>query len=485
MRLDLRVSQQNWNQLRRHFQHSFRSKMAPETAALGALGLCKRSDRTEYLIARLFWPADGDLKIAEHGRVELSSTYVRRAHLYMRENKLAGLVVFHTHPMSDKHVSFSPFDDIEEPLLVNNLAELHPGTILVSLVVGKNSQYGRVWTTSAKWEPMQSLVVVGEGIWYIPLDGAPPAPPPRPEGIFDSALALTGAGALALLHDLKPAIIGGSGTGSITRELLTRAGCRFPLMIDDDIAEERNANRILHLTAADIARRTPKVEISRRATEELKMDFRLEAVQGNVMDRDILAKLRDADVIFGCVDKAYPRKLLSEFSFQYLRPYIDVGTEIGADAKGIVSLDARASYVAPGRFCLMCMGIVTPRQLWFESLGYEERERETKLGYCDDLVIKQPAVMDLNMRAASQGTILLRHLLQPFLLEPLPLSVTENLVTYTIRKIEMPRTPREDCRVCQKNRFFGYGDCGPTIGLDTASVQAIIGPQLRRFAEKA
>src|SRR5260370_8315236 len=116
-------------------------------------------------------------------------------------------------------------------------------------------------------------------------------------------------------------------------------------MIYDAIGEERNAHRILHLTAADIARRTPKVEISRRATEELKMDFRLEAVQGNVMDRDILAKLRDADVIFGCVDKAYPRKLLSEFSFQYLRPYIDVGTEIGADANAIFSLHPLPSSV--------------------------------------------------------------------------------------------------------------------------------------------
>src|SRR6267143_1379487 len=327
MLLDLRVSQQHWTQLRRHFQHSFRSKTAPETAALGVLGLCRRSDRTEYLVAKLFWPADGDLKIAKHGRVELSSTYVRRAHLYMRENKLAGLVVFHTHPMSDRHVAFSPFDNIEEPLLADNLAELYPGTTLVSLVIGKNSQCGRDWTVPAECEPMHTLIVVGESISHIPLNGAPPVPPPRPEGIFDSALTLTSAGALALLRDLRPAIVGGSGTGSLARELLTRAGCRFPIMIDDDIAEERNANPILHLTAKDIARRTPKVEISRRATDELKMDFRLEAVQGNVLDRDTLAKLRDADIIFGCVDKAYPRKLLSEFSFRYLRPYVDVGTE--------------------------------------------------------------------------------------------------------------------------------------------------------------
>lgn len=138
MRLDLRNCQHDWRKLRRHFRHSFTSKLAPETAAL-VLGLCRRSDRTEYLVAKLFWPGGGDLKVADHGRVELSSAYVRRAHLYMRENRIEGLVVFHTHPMSDRSVSFSAFDDKEEPLLAGNLAELYAGTSLASVIVGKNT----------------------------------------------------------------------------------------------------------------------------------------------------------------------------------------------------------------------------------------------------------------------------------------------------------------------------------------------------------
>src|SRR5260370_10478499 len=123
MQHDLRISQQDWKTLRQLFQRSFRSKAAPETAAIGALGFCERSNRKEFLVAKLFLPSGSDLKIARQGNVVLSSTYIRRAHLYMRENGLTGLIIFHTHPLSDSYVAFSPFDDSEEPLLVRNLAD--------------------------------------------------------------------------------------------------------------------------------------------------------------------------------------------------------------------------------------------------------------------------------------------------------------------------------------------------------------------------
>jgi ThiF family len=172
---------------------------------------------------------------------------------------------------------------------------------------------------------------------------------------------------------------------------------------------EINLNRILHATSEDAAKRIPKVEVLRRAIERLGLGCRVEAIQANVLADDVLMRLRDADLIFGCVDKAYPRKLLSQFSYRYFRPFIDVGSEIGGDQQGIVSLDGRTNYVAPGRPCLLCTGLVTPRELAFESLSYAERERVIALGYSRDLTIEKPAVMDLNMRAASYGMMVLRH----------------------------------------------------------------------------
>ena len=65
-------------------------------------------------------------------------------------------------------------------------------------------------------------------------------------------------------------------------------------------------------------------------------------------------------------------------------------------------------------------GFINARRLAFQALTTQERKRKIAQGYCDDLLLKQPAVMDLNMRAASAGVLLLRHLLQPFCLSRSP-----------------------------------------------------------------
>jgi hypothetical protein len=80
-----------------------------------------------------------------------------------------------------------------------------------------------------------------------------------------------------------------------------------------------------------------------------------------------------------------------------------------------------------------------------------ERSRKIALGYSDDLLLKQTAVMDLNMRAASAGMMILRHLLQPFLLEPLPVTLSENLVTYNMKSLETARSKDENCDICRSN----------------------------------
>jgi hypothetical protein len=188
---------------------------------------------------------------------------------------------------------------------------------------------------------------------------------------------------------------------------------------------------------------------------------------GSVLDNAVLQRLNEADFLIGCIDKDYPRTLLCKYAYQYNVPYIDVGAEIGGDLEGIVSTDARVNYVAPGRWCLRCTGLVTPRRLAFESLIGTERKRKIALGYSDDLLIKQPAVMDLNMRAASAGIMLLRHLLQPFLRTPLPVTLAENLVTFNMKPVAEARSRNESCDICQMNQQSGFGDCGEPVGLSS------------------
>ncbi len=472
MHIDLRMAESDWKRLRRHFASSFQHAFAPETGALAVLGECKSSARHEFIVAKVLLPEkEGNLKEASGGALVFGSSFVRRAHLEMRKNGLVGIATFHTHPGSDERVGFSPYDDQQDPLLIQNLLELEPRTHLVSVVAGAQSQCGRLFTATRLHPPLRTLTIVGDRLMQLPLNGAPPSAPPSPSAIFDRAMALTGSGALSMMSQLTVAVIGASGTGSLVCELLARAGCRRILLIDGDIVRRVNLNRILYATELDVRRGVPKVEVLKRGIEGLGLGCRVEALRASILDGNVLARLRDADVVFGCVDRALPRHLLCELAYRYLLPYIDVGSEIGADTEGIVSLDSRVSYMAPGRHCLSCTGVVTARALRFESLTNSERKRENAQGYSDDLIMTQPAVMDLNMRAASNGVLLLRHLLQPFLREPLPVTWMENAITYHANPVSVARKGTDHCPTCQRNPQFGYGDCGAKIGFDTETAR--------------
>jgi hypothetical protein len=475
MHLDLRIAARDWARLRRHFQVSFGSDRSLETGALAVLGECRTNVKQEFIVAEVLLPEQSDLKYATNGALVFDASFIRRAHLAMRKQRLAGIATFHTHPGPSASVDFSLYDDRQDPLLVENLMEIEPRTQFVSVVAGREAQSARFFANPRSSHPLDRLIVVGDHLSYLPLDGHPPPPPPPPAAIFDRGLRLTGSGALAVLAGMTIAVVGASGTGSLICELLARAGCKHIILIDHDIVQVINLNRILYATEKDARRGAPKVEVLRRGIEALKLGCLVEPVCGSVLDTNILRRVLDSDLVLGCVDRALPRHLLCELAARYLLPYIDVGSEIGGDEDGIVSLDSRVSYIAPGRPCLTCTGVVTPRRLRFESLTEGERQRDQALGYSDDLVLKQPAVMDLNMRAASGGMLVLRHLLQPFLKEPLPVEIHENAVTYRTIPASTAKAADPTCPTCQKNARCGHGDCGPQIGYDPETASRLLG----------
>jgi hypothetical protein len=475
--VNVRIAQRHWEELRAHVSRSFRGSSREELGAIGLIGEVHTPSKRELTVSKVLMPGTGDIRFSSEGALVFDSSYIRRAHLEMRANKLAGIVTFHAHPFSDDRVAFSPYDDSQDPKLVANLRELEPRTQLLSIVLGKGSQSGRLWDESCRYVRANRLVVGGDNLEFLPLTGTPRLPPPDPAATFDRALALTGSGALAKLSEMKIAVVGASGTGCLVAELLVRTGCRKLMLFDDDIVRDVNLNRILYATTADADRRHFKVDVLKRGIENLGLGCDVEAVSGNILDRHILRRLRESDFIFGCVDRAYPRLLLCQHSYRYLIPYVDIGAEVGGDKLGIVSLTSRASYIAPLRHCLQCTGIITPRQLHLESLTWEEQKRVIALGYSEDLVMKRPAVMDLNMRAASLGVMILRHLLQPFLIK-IPVTLSENLVTFATLSIDKARAENENCDLCRKNRQYGYGDCADELGLDSEVVRLITEPKI-------
>jgi hypothetical protein len=77
------------------------------------------------------------------------------------------------------------------------------------------------------------------------------------------------------------------------------------------------------------------------------------------------------------------------------------------------------------------------------------------MGYNEDIRLNSPAVMELNMRAAAQSGLLLRHLVQPFLATPLPHAIRESLTNFSTRGVNFAVDPT--CLVCGMPERLGSG----------------------------
>jgi len=460
--MNLRMAEFHFQEMRRLTSVSFLEEIAfpPETGCILLVGSNDHASRPALLVHDVLPPLVGELTEQEADGLVFSSRYLRRAMLQAREKGLAGFLTVHTHPFSDEQVRFSPYDDLNDPALMANLYDLHPDGAFGSLVLGKRSAAARTWRADGSgFDQLHELVIIGEQIESLPLDGSARPDPPEAAEIFDRSLAITGHGALAELSRMRVGVVGASGTGSLVAELLTRAGAGEVVLFDFDRLEESNLNRVLHSRRRDAGSAADKATRLANAINELGMPTRVTVVEtGDLRREDVALELRGCDLIFGCIDRDWPRLILSEVAFQYLIPYIDLGTEIGV-SDTVQSLDSRVSYVAPGRPCLVCSGIISPERIRLEGYEDDEFDRVIAMGYSSDIRLAAPSVMDLNMRAASYAVLVARHLLQPFLSQPLSTHIKESLTNYSVRGVR--HQPHAECVICNFEGRTGRGDSLP------------------------
>jgi tRNA A37 threonylcarbamoyladenosine dehydratase len=117
-------------------------------------------------------------------------------------------------------------------------------------------------------------------------------------------MAFTGDMRASLGH-LSVCIIGVSGTGSMVAEQLARLGVGEIILIDFDKIEERNLNRILNATLANIG--SLKVEIFADAIRCYRSDGEVISVPRSIATREAVLAASEADILFSCVDSAEGR----------------------------------------------------------------------------------------------------------------------------------------------------------------------------------
>jgi len=320
------------------------------------------------------------------------------------------VIAVHSHPGG--LFAFSSVDDESDRVLMSAIrhgTDRSPGS---AIMIASGAIRARIYEDD-RATPVDLVMKAGADIetWWN--DGATGSGPLKP------AMAFTGE-MRASLSRLSVCVIGVSGTGSIVAEQLARLGVGEIILIDFDKIEERNLNRILNATLADIG--TLKVEMFADAIRRYRSDGEVISVSGSVATRQAVLAASEADILFSSVDSAEGRHIADRLSACFAMPLFDVGVAIPTEplpggGRRIAEVYGRVDYVYPGGSSLMDRGVYDAPLLEAEYLARTAPlalARKIADGYLRGMAEEAPGVITLNMRAASACVVEFIARLFPF-----------------------------------------------------------------------
>jgi hypothetical protein len=373
------------------------------------------------------------------------------------------VIKIHSHPTG--YAAFSETDDVGD----NRLLPMIRGWIEAdvphgSAVMLPNGQmFGRILGADGTMAPIAAINVGGDDLdfWY------PDAGSVKVPSFVASHAQIFDEGTIERLRRLSIAVIGCSGTGSPMVEQLMRLGVGEIVIVDDDRIEERNVNRILNSTMDDVREKRLKVDVLGGAIERAGLGTRVIRLAKNLWDPEVVRAVAECDIVFGCMDTVDGRFLLNTLATYYTLPYFDIGVRLDTVREGPHKRDIREvcgtiNYLQPGRSSLMSRGLFSMKQVAEAGLRRHDPGAHTQQirdGYIADVEGHRPAVISVNMLAASLAANELLARLHPFREEP---NSNYASVIFSLSSMEIIAEPEEGhCEILSKN--VGAGDRSPLL----------------------
>jgi len=363
---------------------------------------------------------------------------------------VAGLV--HTHP--NAAAFFSDQDD-------RNEAELARTTFNKGVSGLASIVFGRLWIAPGETVMASSISLVGGQIKIARADGAADE-----DQFLARQAALFGRGFNPIVRGLRIGVVGCGGTGSAVAMLLARLGVGFLGLVDNDIIDVTNLNRVHGSRAADVAAGLAKVDILGREIRAAGLGTQVATKKEWVGHPDLRDLLRSCDVVFGCTDDHQGRLTLNRLAHYYGIPLIDVGLRMRAARSGAdYDMTGRVSTIRPGNPCLMCLGVVDPRRAAAEGLRRSdpaEFERRKAEAYVDGGGDPAPAVVTFTTATACAAV---DELIQGLTSYRGPQGMTHNRIRRFDRVEDRAMTcrPVASCPVCASQASWGRGDVNPFL----------------------
>jgi molybdopterin-synthase adenylyltransferase len=415
-----------------------------ETAAVLFVNVVGRGEYGERLLVREVCKAPSDAyEQRSPVAIVLSPSFVS----WVAKQALGrrqGLIFAHTHPFCQGVPEFSPVDDGGEKSLAEFLLRRFPAVPHGALVLSEGGCRARVLGTD---EPMR-VVQVGRTLQFL----FDPMAFPSTQSVFDRQVRAFGEQGQARLRSLRAGIVGLGGTGSIVAEQLAHLGIGSFLLIDPDVVEESNLNRLVGASQNDVGK--PKVEVAARHIESIRPDIQTETVNGSVLQASTARRLAEVDFFFCCTDSHGSRAVLSQVAFQYLVPCIDTGVSISSKDGRVTHITGRVQLLAPGLGCLTCAGLLDSDAVRRDLMTEYERQADQ---YFIGAHEPQPAVISLNGTVVSLAVTM-------FLAAVTHIPGEARYQLYngikgTIRAVA--HTPDPSCIVCSPTGALARGDDWP------------------------
>jgi molybdopterin/thiamine biosynthesis adenylyltransferase len=324
-------------------------------------------------LARVDSPSPGELD-ASVPHVAIQEPYSLRIALEAEGHSL-GIGIVHSHPQ-DYIPRPSPIDDDMDRYYADYFGGFAPNRPYVSLIfaqyLGDLVVSGRVFWRG-RWVVVTRAVFERAPIrtW---VGGKTPERDPAPRGRTARLSAAFGDEAEARLARSVVAVIGAGGTGSAAIEVLARAGVGRLVLVDPDVFEDSNLERVHGSTSQDSRRARPKVAIARDHVRSIAPDCQVEAFVGRLPQQEIVNAILEADLAIGCTDSQHSRLALSDTALRYLLPALDCGVALEGEGGTVTGQIGQITRFLAADPCALCRQMITQRRLDQELMAPSDRE---------------------------------------------------------------------------------------------------------------
>ncbi len=411
--------------------------------------------RDSALITKVISPRRGERHV--HGNVTVTAEYVLRA-AEIAQDEECGLAVLHSHPSSSSWQPMSGLDRDAEASYANLVREI-TGLPMVGMTLAPRDKTwsARHWNIGkgrrVGYTESSNVRVIGDRLSVSWNDALVPSP--RSTNGQSRTVSAWGDHRQADLVRRKVLVVGAGSVGLDVVLRLAASGLSHITVMDFDIVERHNLDRLMGTTPRDVRLKRSKIYVARReglrASTATSPGITISDL--SICEPEGLRLALDQDIIFSCVDRPWPRAVLNSLAYSDLIPVIDGG--IGIDCFNDGSMRNaiwRSHVIRPGRPCMSCNGQLEPGEVMRDQKGLLDNPRYLEMaGLSNEPTNQNVAPLSINVASSLLAQYVSYSVAPSGFGDPGPLRYS--LSTHLFEQVDCWSRPH-----CQTEPTEGVGD---------------------------